>query len=278
MRAPRGKRLGMVFLLGAVALSVMLAFALKHSHAVLACYHASRLERAASHEEAAPHLEAIARLAGKPGASAALVGRLRSWPRFAFWLFTQLDAGELADSTLTECFARELERDEKLLAAWSHFVRWRLGSGLWSYLDGLGSVWTGAKGTIVLPRATSRKRGDVTACVWISDGRVLAGEGAIGWEAGPRNLRAYAILWFLGMSPLPPASGEKIEERLRDWLRPQTPLLRHIVEGSPVPENPLPGWEGPVPGGRAGGTVRVYDARTWQITPTITRTTAADRL
>jgi len=268
MASSRSKKLAVMALVGLAALGVIAVFSgrVVHGH-----YLAWQLDRARSSEEAAPYLEALGAKAENAGASKVIVGKLgpgREW--LTFWFFSHVDSGKLGESLLSREFSQRLESDEKLLRSWSHFVRWKLGTDLWAYLDFLSPVpETGAFASY--PCGTGKPRGGSSTftmpIAFLPNAPPLLSLGGTDGQ-----LKLFAVKWFLGMSPVPAVDTAGSQDQLSDWLERSAPFLRSVVYDDklgrckpetetelfpsltpfserdwPVPETPLPGWKSPVP-------------------------------
>jgi hypothetical protein len=209
-------------ILGAGVLAAALAAA--DWRLVRAEYHAFRLNRAESREEAEPHLEALIDLAGHEPAARAVVAKLgaeRQW--LTYWVFERIvtldisppsnassEAGRLLP-WLREMVSR-LERDLSVSEAWAHYLRW----------------WGGSLEE--LPLHTFETSG-------------LSSAGVQEWFQA--LLRRHQLIGLAKLS----TSGD-----FTRWPPGTTDELSAYVmslRGSePPPRLPLPGWEGPVPEAR----------------------------
>ncbi len=240
-------------------------------HIVLTRYRAWRLDAARTRDEARPWLDAIAGDADLGGATATVVGLLgvhRPW--LTYWIFLRflpegrvelsLGEGRFSDrvsSALPWILAveRRLEGDATFRDVWAHFIRWR-GSRTWYVLDQLSD----------LP-AEPRPKGMIGRLAGMHATRGAAKEAAEYLERDPHAFEA-GVRWInlcylgeamsLGMSPLPvppapvlvaDASGHLRDLTLRSgiaaWIEANASGLPLVI---PVPETPLPGWDGPLPG------------------------------
>jgi hypothetical protein len=235
--------------------------------ALIAEYHTFRLEGARTYEEAEPWLAAIEDDAAH-GASSALFARLHGGTSFAtFWFFAYVGE-EGSKMPLAHSFEKRLRARDELMHVWSHFVRWSEGGDLLARLDAIspsgdpiqpGVMWWTRK--IVIPQPSGSPRDQDSFVLPI----VVRLEDTL-----HENLRALAVLWFLGV-PIP-APGTDPSSALETWLQGCAPLLRSTVydeklgrckrevaatssptrepftrRNLPVPEAPLPAWEGPAP-------------------------------
>jgi hypothetical protein len=238
---------------------------------LVAHWRCSRLDEARTFDEALPTLEALAAASDGSNTGGVLLGKLGiGHPRLTVWFFAWADTGQASSRHLLENFGQRLEADEKLLACWSEFVRWREGAQLGSYLDGLAP-----------PIQENQDENVTIVCGTTSIGiGVLAPMprgSSVGWkvqmsrEAPKSNLRVLGIAWFLGMWPLP-KRGPDCEKQLASWLAQSTPFRRLFEldesrrrckresEAAPLPElapyserdfgvpdKPLANWVGAAP-------------------------------
>jgi hypothetical protein len=220
-----------------------------------------------------PYLEALSAKADNPATSKVIVGNLRPGrERLTFWFFSHVDSGKLEESLLRREFSQRLESDEKLTRSWSHFVRWKLGTDLWGYLDLLAPVpdWDALAS---YPCGTDNRPAIQAQTYTILSPRWAQGPPSFLSDGGTDGkLRLFAVKWFLGISPVAPVDAPGSEKQLSAWLERLSPFLRSVVYdeklqrckretetepfpsltplsdgGLPVPEDPLPGWKGPVP-------------------------------
>jgi hypothetical protein len=272
----RTKRLWVLSIAGGAALLVAGAFVASWP-LLVARYRCHRLDEAATYAEARPWLDLLAADAGKPdpGVEALLSSLGGSRPSLTLWFFQGVLEGAIPSGTL-RTFALRMERDESILASWSHYVRWVRGDELWGYLSSLSSGGPEAEGgesfPCFTPGATSGPRvGQMapSATMVVQATATPAEEGHV--HATPKQIEGLALAWYLGITPLPGLDGI-VEGRIAEWLRGARPFLRHLVHddalgrckretefeplpsltpyserGLPVPDVPLPGWTGPPP-------------------------------
>jgi hypothetical protein len=261
----RTRRLWILSIAGGSALLVVGGFAASWP-LLLARYRCQRLDQASTFAEAKPWLDLLTADAGEAtvGSEALLSSLGGSRQRLTAWFFQGV-ADRALPAGIVQSFAVRIERDEALLAAWSHYVRWALGSETWQYLSGLSRP---AAETIAgsfpchTPVNTIHIHGSQDAMA-VTLVRVA--------QDPTKQAERLALAWYLGMTPLP-RLDEDIEARLAAWLAGARPFLRHLVHdealgrckreeefeplptltpfserGLPLPQAPLPGWTGPPP-------------------------------
>jgi hypothetical protein len=263
----RTRRLWILSIAGGSALLVVGGFAASWP-LLLARYRCQRLDQASTFAEAKPWLDLLTADAGDGGAgSEALLSSLGgSRQRLMAWFFQGV-ADRALPAGIVRSFAARIESDEVLLAAWSHYVRWALGSETWRYLSGLcraNPETLAASFPCHTPVNTIHVHDAQVAQVMSVTAVRIA-------EDPSKQVERLALAWFLGMTPLP-RLDEDIEARLSAWLAGARPFLRHLVydealgrckrdaefeplpnltpfpeRGLPLPQAPLPGWTGPPP-------------------------------
>ncbi|MBI4600930.1 MAG: hypothetical protein HY721_03130 [Planctomycetes bacterium] len=285
MRSARARRrLWIVAAAGIAAACVLGAAVVGYWDVILTHYRAHRLEEARTFEEAAPWLDELLSGAARPPAARSFLetlGAARPWR--TFWFFARVADGASEKSPLVEAFAGRLPRDERLLAAWSHFVRWQRGPGLWAELDAMSPHMAEVPES-GFRCATFVQSGDFVVRVGQAGGTStgsfpgggssflpLLSTATVDFGSLSSSLEAVGIAWFLGLSPVPRPSEEP-RKALEAWLGRFRPFLLDTTydpargrckrEGEedpaptskafaerdlPVPDVPLPGWKGPVP-------------------------------
>ncbi len=263
-RRLRRAKLAVLCLAPAAAL-VITVFVVRDWHVVLAHYHAWRLERAETYDDALPSLLAIAGDISKPGTSGAVLGKIGpSHSRLSFWVFTAVERGVFMDEALLADLGRRVRQDEVVLAWWSHYVRWAHGTAVWSFLPPIDAQEPEEDiafpcGDLASPRNAQRQAAGAPPPRPLS----VPGGGT-----SLTGLRVLGLAWFLGMWPLP-EPGRDPREQLADWWTRLKPFYRHLAhdpklgrckrdtEFEPLPTLgfkelsapaiPLPGWTDAVP-------------------------------
>ena len=265
----RKRRLWILAIAGGSALLVVGGFAASWP-LLLARHRCQRLDEASTFAEAKPWLDLLTADAGEKGAGGeALLSSLGgSRHRLTAWFFHAV-MEEALPAASVEAFGRRIERDEALLAVWSHYVRWVLEGETWSYLSGLSRPGVEEPSSL-FPCFTPVNEIVVSTSGGSAGLTFVAATGGDAAGASKR-LERLAIAWFVGMTPLP-RLDEDVEARLAGWLSGARPFLRHLVydgargrckreeefeplptltpfseRGLPVPETPLPGWTGAPP-------------------------------
>ena len=224
-------------LLTAATLAVVFGFLALGWDQVAFFWHRPRFDRAVTFEQAEFHFTPIAERLAKDErlCKQFMTGLGKVDLRRTFWLFAMIDSGKVRDRGILDCFSSCIEESEELLCLWSDFVRWRFSKRLWRVL---GSV---ALHGATIPYNCSFGSGEV------------------------ERIRLYGIMWFLGVSPLPPVEDAKYQadrillqqlflqaEFNPDLGRIETkptgdkPVLL-IGRAIDVSRLPLRGWSGPVP-------------------------------
>src|SRR2546428_6105323 len=108
-----------------------------HWHLLAAHYHMGRLAEATTFEEAKPWLEALARDSQNPDACVLILEKIGGdRQELTYWFFSYISLRPPAPLLpLLRSFAERLDRDERLLSLWAHYLRWREGRNFVEMLE-----------------------------------------------------------------------------------------------------------------------------------------------
>ncbi len=274
MSNPRSSRRKIfVLVLAGVAALVLAGFVVGDWPVLVARYHAWRIQEAETYEAAHPWLEDFQATAKNHHAASTLVDGFRPGrARLMTWFFAWLERTEKPEPVLMEAFEKRLRRDETLLADWSHYVRWRRGPELWSYLSALSPQTSaeaeGARDGRLTAFPCSTEIGGSLSRIPIQT--MIVNDEAAEKSSIQARLSTLGIAWFVGMWPLP--EGDNPELALASWMQALKPFSRQalydeklrrclrdteraplpeldgfIAKDAPTPQEPVHAWQGTAP-------------------------------
>lgn len=231
MSNPRSSRRKIfVLALAGIAALVLVGFVVGDWPVLVAHYHTWRIQEAETYEAAQPWLEEFHASAKNHHAASAFVNGLRPGrERLMTWFFAWLEHAEKPEPVLIEAFEKRLQRDEMLLASWSHYLRWRRGPELWSYLSSLSPSQPvdEAEDTedLVINYPCGTGPGGILQQISFQTMDEINGDTEESLIQA--QLSTLGIAWFVGMWPLP--KGDNPELALASWMQALRPFSRQAV-------------------------------------------------